>query len=70
MLQKYSAKIRIPEKAISVLPDYLNPEHERDDTLLEGITPTEFSDLGTEREATLKRQSARTLTVLKFRRGL
>ena len=39
-------KIGIPEKAISVLPDYLNPEHERDDTLLEGITPTEFSDLG------------------------
>ena len=39
-------KIGIPEKAISVLPDYLNPENERDDTLLEGITPTEFSDLG------------------------
>ncbi|MEE5992081.1 MAG: DUF4132 domain-containing protein [Oscillospiraceae bacterium] len=39
-------KIGIPEKTISLMPDYLNPENERDDTLLEGITPTEFSDLG------------------------
>ncbi len=48
-------KIGIPEKAISVLPDYLNPENERDDTLLEGITPTEFGDIGYSKRSELEK---------------
>ena len=39
-------KIGIPEKMLAILPDYLDPEKERDDTLLEGITPTEYSNIG------------------------